>query len=98
MVISISSTTFRIHPGKLEQKLTFALGFPVRARPGGHTIAGFEQVVAGPCVTFVDNRFDYGEERLITLGLLAGRAVIIAHAPLKLPLIVEGCRQGRSSD
>ena len=40
-----------------------------------------EQVLAGPCVTFVDSRFDYGEERLITLGQLAGRVVIIAHAP-----------------
>jgi uncharacterized DUF497 family protein len=40
-----------------------------------------EQVFTGPCVTFVDDRFDYGEDRLITLGLLAGRAVIIAHAP-----------------
>ena len=41
----------------------------------------FEQVLTGPCVTFVDDRFDYGEERLITLGSLAGRVVIIAHAP-----------------
>ena len=40
-----------------------------------------EHVFAGPCVTFVDSRFDYGEERLITLGLLAGRVVLIAHAP-----------------
>lgn len=40
-----------------------------------------EQVLAGPCVTFEDGRFDYGEERLITLGLLAGRAIVIAHAP-----------------
>jgi hypothetical protein len=32
-----------------------------------------EQVFDGPCVTFVDERFAYGEERLITLGLLAGR-------------------------
>jgi uncharacterized protein (DUF4415 family) len=38
-------------------------------------------VLTGPCVTFVDDRFDYGEERLVTLGLLAGRVVIIAHAP-----------------
>jgi uncharacterized DUF497 family protein len=34
-----------------------------------------------PCVTFLDSRFDYGEVRLITLGLLAGRVVIIAHTP-----------------
>ena len=39
------------------------------------------QVFAGPCVTFEDERFDYGEERLITLGLLAGRVVLRAHAP-----------------
>jgi len=40
-----------------------------------------ERVFAGPCVTFEDDRFDYGEERLVTLGLLAGRLVVIAHAP-----------------
>jgi uncharacterized DUF497 family protein len=40
-----------------------------------------ELVFSGPCVTFVDDRFDYGEERLITLGKLAGRLVVIAHAP-----------------
>jgi uncharacterized protein len=37
-------------------------------------------VFASPCVTFVDNRFEYGEERFVTLGLLAGRLVAIAHA------------------
>jgi uncharacterized protein len=44
----------------------------------------FEDAVAvlgGPCVTFVDERFEHGETRLITLGLLAGRAVVIAHTP-----------------
>ena len=40
-----------------------------------------EQVFSGPCVTFEDSRFDYGEERLVTLGLLAGRLVVIAHSP-----------------
>jgi uncharacterized DUF497 family protein len=40
-----------------------------------------EQVFSGPCVTFEDDRFAYGEDRLITLGLLAGRLVVIAHAP-----------------
>ena len=40
-----------------------------------------EQILAGPCVTFEDDRFDYGEVRLLTLGLLAGRLVVIAHAP-----------------
>ena len=40
-----------------------------------------EQVFSGLCVTFEDSRFDCGEDRLITLGLLAGRVVVIAHAP-----------------
>ena len=47
----------------------------------GLDFADAEHVLCGPCVTFVDDRFDYGEERLITLGLLAGRVVVIAHAP-----------------
>ena len=40
-----------------------------------------ELVFAGPCVTFADGRFDYGEERFVTFGLLAGRQVAITHAP-----------------
>ena len=47
----------------------------------GLDFADAEPVLTGPCVTFVDSRFDYGEVRLITLGLLAGRVVVIAHAP-----------------
>jgi len=43
--------------------------------------ADAEQVLSGPCVSFVDDRFDYGEERLVTLGMLVGRVVVIAHAP-----------------
>ena len=40
-----------------------------------------KKVFTGVCDTFEDSRFDYGEERLITLGVLAGRVVVIAHAP-----------------
>ena len=47
----------------------------------GLDFADAEEVLTRPCVTFVDDRFEYGEERLITLGLLAGRVVVIAHAP-----------------
>ncbi len=47
----------------------------------GLDFADAEQVLIGPCVSFVDNRFDYGEKRLISLGLLAGRVLVIAHTP-----------------
>ena len=40
-----------------------------------------ELVFAGTCVTFEDDRYDYGEERLFTLGVPAGRLVVIAHSP-----------------
>ena len=32
----------------------------------GLDFADAEQVLTGPCITFVDDRFDYDEERLIT--------------------------------
>ena len=47
----------------------------------GLDFADAEQVFSGPCVTFVDDRFNYGEKRFITLGLLASRVVVIAHTP-----------------
>ncbi len=47
----------------------------------GLDFADAEQVLTGRSVTFVDSRVDYGEVRLITLGVLAGRVVVIAHAP-----------------
>ena len=36
-------------------------------------------VFTGPTFTFEDDRFAYGEQRFITLGLLRGRVVVIAH-------------------
>jgi len=38
-------------------------------------------VFSGVCVTFEDNRYNYGEPRFITLGALAGRIVVIVHTP-----------------
>lgn len=48
----------------------------------GLDFADAKYVLSGPCVTFADDRFDYGEKRLITLGVLAGRVVVLAHVPL----------------
>lgn len=38
-----------------------------------------EQVFDGETVTILDDRFDYGEERFITFGLLIDRVVAIVH-------------------
>jgi uncharacterized DUF497 family protein len=40
-----------------------------------------EQVFAGSTFTFEDTRFDYGEQRLITFGVLDGRMVVVTHTP-----------------
>ena len=37
------------------------------------------QVLAGDTITIPDERYDYGEDRLITLGRLAGRLVVVVH-------------------
>ncbi len=40
-----------------------------------------ESAFTAPCVTFRDHRFDYREQRYITLGSLQGRIIVIAHTP-----------------
>jgi uncharacterized protein len=38
-----------------------------------------EDVFAGPTVSVPDDRFDYGEARFVTFGLLGGSVVAVAH-------------------
>jgi uncharacterized DUF497 family protein len=41
--------------------------------------ADVEIVFSGATFTFEDDRFEYSEDRYITLGLLRGTVVVIAH-------------------
>jgi uncharacterized protein len=45
----------------------------------GIDFVGIERVFAGKTVTILDDRFDYSENRYVTVGLLSGRVVVIAH-------------------
>jgi uncharacterized DUF497 family protein len=38
-----------------------------------------EEVFAGETITFLDDRYDYGETRFLTFGLLWGEVVAIVH-------------------
>jgi len=38
-----------------------------------------EKILVGPTISVVDDRFDYGEMRLQTFGLLNGKVVVITH-------------------
>jgi uncharacterized protein len=53
-----------------------------------------ELVFSGPCVSSVDDRYAYGEERVVTLGLLAGRLVVIVHAPRENGTRIISLRKG----
>ena len=47
------------------------------------------RVFEGPTFTFEDDRFDYGEQRFVSLGFLGGVAVSIVHteAPEQIHVI-----------
>lgn len=48
-------------------------------RKHGIDFIGCEALFAGYTLTVEDTRFDYGERRFVTLGLLQGRVVAVAH-------------------
>lgn len=45
----------------------------------GVDFADVEPMFEGMTVTILDDRFDYGEERFITLGVLNGIVLVVAH-------------------
>jgi uncharacterized DUF497 family protein len=45
----------------------------------GFDFADAQTVFDGTTHTFVDDRFDYGEIRLLTFGMLNGRVIAIVH-------------------
>ena len=45
----------------------------------GFDFVGIEEVFEGDTVTILDDRFEYGEKRFITLGLLLECVVVITH-------------------
>jgi uncharacterized protein len=51
-------------------------------RKHGIDFVGIEKLFAGKTVTVPDDRFDYGELRFVTLGLLRGRVLVVAHTEI----------------
>ncbi|NJK30453.1 MAG: BrnT family toxin [Acaryochloris sp. SU_5_25] len=52
------------------------------------------QVFEGATFTFEDDRYDYGEQRFITIGLLYGQVVVIAHTEIEDEIWVISMREG----
>ncbi|MBD2436740.1 BrnT family toxin [Nostoc sp. FACHB-110] len=51
-------------------------------------------VFEGAIFTFEDERYAYGEQRFITMGLLRGRVVVIAHTEAQDEIRVISMREG----
>ena len=60
----------------------------------GLDFADATQVFVGPTYTFEDDRFDYSEQRFVTLGLLGGMVVSIVHLENPLRIRVISMRKG----
>jgi uncharacterized DUF497 family protein len=45
----------------------------------GIDFADLEPLFDGETVTVLDDRFDYGEDRFVTLGLLNGVVLVVVH-------------------
>ena len=48
-------------------------------RNHGIDFVGIEEVFEGETVTILDDRFDHGEERFVTFGMLDGRLIAVVH-------------------
>jgi uncharacterized DUF497 family protein len=53
----------------------------VTLRDRGLDFADAAEVFAGRSITFQDLRFDYPEERFVTVGYLCGRMVMVVWTP-----------------
>lgn len=64
----------------------------------GIDFVGIEVLFEGETVTILDDRFDYGEERFITLGLLEGRVVAITHTETDATIRIINVRKATTNE
>ena len=64
----------------------------------GLDFADAEKVFAGPLVLFEDGREDYGEQRMIGIGLLETLVVLIVHAESDDSICIISMRKAESDE
>ena len=64
----------------------------------GVDFADLEPIFAGETVTVLDDRFDYGEYRFITFGVLSGVVLAIAHTETDEVIRVISARKATSHE
>jgi uncharacterized protein len=64
----------------------------------GFDFADAEYLFAGPTFTYEDDRYNYGEQRWVTLGFLRGQFVAIAHTETPLETRIISMRGGTKNE
>jgi hypothetical protein len=64
----------------------------------GFDFVDAEKVFEGPTFTYEDDRFEYGEQRFVTLGFLSGVAVSIVHTETHDEIHVISFRKATTSE
>ena len=57
-----------------------------------------QKVFSGPTFTFEDERFDYNEQRFITVGLLDITVVVIAHTETEKEMRIISMRKATKNE
>ena len=64
----------------------------------GLDFADAKRIFDGPTFTFEDDRFDYGEHRLVTLGRLGADVFVIVHTESEKEIRVISMRKGEKDE
>lgn len=64
----------------------------------GIDFVGIEKAFAGTTLTVLDDRFNYGEPRFVTLALLSGRVVVVAHTETQEAIRVISVRKATKNE
>jgi len=67
-------------------------------RKHGIDFADLEPLFDGETVTILDNRFDYGEDRFITLGLLNGIVLVVVHTETDTVIRIISARKATKNE
>lgn len=64
----------------------------------GFDFVGVEKVFEGETATILDDRFDYGEQRFVTFGLLEGRVIPVTHTETEETIRIISVRKATKNE
>lgn len=64
----------------------------------GFDFIDVEEIFEGETATILDDRFDYGEDRFVTFGLLEGRVIAVTHTENDETIRIIGLRKATKNE